>query len=281
MPVLQGMIRSLESFPERGTVEIGCLDVGLGDADRLWLTERGILLAEPTTHLGVPASHLKSYELAFVARPFLREYFPGRDIYMWIDSDVWLQGWWVIEDYRRGALETGMAITHERERAYVFQGWLLGWFAKHMVLGYGPLDGAWLLTRPHLNAGVFALRADAPHWALWQRNYRAAWERTKVVLPHDQFSLNQVVHGGWRSRPKIATTVLPPRYNWICDRGQPMWNDETHALCEPYPPYQTIGAVHLAGPGKVTRYDIRRTGGGSFQALLTQGVQPPAEAQTA
>ncbi len=278
MPVLQGLIRSLEAFPERHFVEIGCLDVGQTDADRVWLGQRGVVLAEPTTHLGVPNERLKPYERAFVARPFLRDYFPGRDIYVWIDSDVWLQGWWVIEAYCRGALETGMAITHERERAYKFQGWLLAWFAKHMLLGYGPLDAAWLLSRPHLNSGLFAMRADSPHWALWVQHYQAAWDRTACFNPHDQFSINRLVYGGALRRAQAKTTILPPRYNWICDRGPPMWNDSTGALCEPYPPYRTIGAVHLAGPGKTTQYDIRRTNGGSFRALLLQGVQPPVAA---
>ena len=277
MPVLKGLVRSLEAFPERADVEIGCLDVGQTEADRAWLAGRGVVLAIPTTHLGVPEQRLRPYERAFVARPFLREYFPGRDVYVWIDSDVWLQGWWVIEAYVAGALATGFAIAHERERAYAFQGWLYAWFAKHMVLGYGPLDGAWLLSRPHLNAGLFALRADSPHWDLWVHHYRAAWERTGTFNPHDQFSINRLVHGGLWSRPKAATTILPPRYNWICDRGPPMWNDAAGALCEPYAPYRTIGAVHLAGPGKTRAYSVRRTGGGCFEAMLLQGVRPPAD----
>lgn len=274
MPTLQGLIRSLEAFPERRDVEIGCLDVGQTGADRAWLADHGVILAEPTTHLGVPDSRLKPHERAFVARPFLRDYFPGRDIYIWIDSDVWLQGWWVIDAYRQGALETGMAIAHERERAYAFQAWLVAWFAKHLVLGYGPLDAAWLLSRPHLNAGLFAMRRDSPHWALWVRHYQAAWDRTGQINPHDQFSINRFVHGGSLSRPAIKTTILPPRYNWICDRGPPMWNDAEETLCEPYPPYRTIGAVHLAGPGKTKSYNVRRTGGGSFEAMLLQGVKP-------
>lgn len=275
MPVLKGLIRSLEAFPGRQDVEIGCLDVGQTDEDRAWLAAHDVIVVEPTTHFGVPIERLKPYERAVVARPFLRDYFPDRDVYIWIDSDVWLQGWWVIDAYRQGALETGIAIAHERERAYAFQGWLFAWFAKHLVLGYGPLDGAWLLSRAHLNAGLFAMRTDSPHWAMWAEHYRAAWDRTSLFTPHDQFSLNRLVHGGATSSPAVRATILPPRYNWICDRGRPMWNDAESALCEPYPPYRVIGAVHLAGPGKTTKYQIHRTGGGSFEALLTQGVVPP------
>src|ERR1700759_2986680 len=121
MPLLKGLIRSLESFPQRKSVEIGCLDVGQTDADRAWLTDHAVIITEPSTHLGVPIERMKSYERAFTARPFLRDYFPGRDVYVWIDSDIWIQGWWVIDAYIQGALDSGLAITHERERAYVFQ----------------------------------------------------------------------------------------------------------------------------------------------------------------
>lgn len=275
MGEMRGLIRSLEAFPERDTIEIGCLDVGQRAEDRDWLSAHGVILATPAVHL-VPPERLLPHERAFVARPFLRDYFPGRDVYIWIDSDVWLQAWWVIDAYRDGALATGMAIAHERERAYALQGWLLAWFAKHFLQGYGILDGTWLLTRPHLNSGLFAMQASAPHWDEWEHHYQAAWNRTAVFNPHDQFSINRMVHGGAFDRPKLRTTILPPRYNWICDRGHPMWNDETESFCEPYPPYRTIGALHLAGPGKRTRYSIHRTRGGTFQARLTQGVQPPA-----
>ena len=274
MPSLRGLISSLQSFPECAEVAIGCLDVGQSDVDRSWLTSQGVLIATPTTHLGVPMDRLKPYERAFVARPFLRDYFPGYDIYIWIDSDVWLQGWWVIDAYCEGARRTGFAIAHERERAYVFQGWLLAWFAKHMVHGYGWLNAAWLLSRPHLNAGLFALRADSPHWALWVQHYQAAWDRTGVFNPHDQFSINRLVHGGFLRRPKAETSILPPRYNWICDRGTPMWDDDAALLCEPYAPYRPIGALHLAGPGKTKAYTVKRTRGGSFEARLVYGVSP-------
>ena len=276
MPVLQGLIRSLESFPERSTVSIGCLDVGQTEADRQWLTDHDISVVSPRSHMGIPLDRLRPYELAVLARPFLPSYFPGFDIYIWIDSDIWLQGWWVIDAYRQGAIDTGFAISHERERAYHFQGWLFGWFAKHMMQGYGPFDAAWLLSRPHLNAGLFAMRADSPHWNQWAELYKRAYDRTGKLTPHDQFSLNRLAYGGMFEKPKLQATILPPRYNWICDRGPPMWSDEANALCEPYAPFRPIGTVHLAGPGKTTRYTIRRTGGGSFEALLLQGLKPPA-----
>ena len=275
LPALKGLIQSIQSFPEHRNVELGCLDVGQTDAGRAWLQEQGFTLCVPDSHFNAPEGQFKPYMRAFAARPFLRDYFPGRDVYLWIDSDVWLQGWWVVDDYCKGALESGFAIAHERERGYRFQGWLFGWFAKHLIKAYGVLDAAWLLSRPHLNAGIFALHKDSPQWDVWRDLYQAAFDRTGSYSPHDQFSVNHMIYGGALSSPLAKATILPPRYNWIVDRGAPMWNDANEVFCEPYPPYRTIGALHLAGPGKTTRYKIRRTGGGEFEALLAQGIRPP------
>ena len=206
---------------------------------------------------------------SFLARPFLPEYFPGYDVYLWIDSDVWLQDDAVLEKYIQGALSSGFAIAHENDRGYRFQAWLLGWTAKHFVLGYGPLTASWLLSRDHLNAGLFAATARAPQWRLWADCYEAAIRRTGALVPHDQFALNRALH---RS-PGLAT-FLDPGCNWICDRGAPMWNDALARFCKPYPPYAAIEALHLAGPAKRRSYEIRRTGGARFQTFIVYGACP-------
>jgi len=48
--------------------------------------------------------------LAFLVRPYLREYFPCYDIYLWIDSDVWLQSPDMLRALIEGAARKGMAI---------------------------------------------------------------------------------------------------------------------------------------------------------------------------
>src|ERR1700737_3121414 len=107
---------------------------------------------------------------------------------------------------------------------------------------------------------MFAIHADAPHWREWARRYEAAIARTGALVPHDQFALNQALHGALFERgPRLETRLLDPTCNWICDRGVPMWNDAEGAFCRPYAPYDSIGVLHLAGPAKRKTYAIRRT----------------------
>jgi len=267
---LRGMLASAAPFLARPGVELACFDIGLEPADRAWLTELGARIAVPHAHFGIDAAAHRPALLSFLARPFLPAYFPGYDVYVWVDSDVWLQDVGVLDDYVAGARERGMAITHETEQSYRFQPRLLGWTAKHFLLGYGAGRGAWLLSRPHLNAGFFAVHADAPHWQAWAHRYQRAIDRTGRLVPHDQFALNDALHA--RGADRLDACILDPVHNWICDRGIPMWNDEAGCFCVPRAPYQPIRALHLAGPGKHTSYDIRRTEGGSFATRLVYGA---------
>lgn len=279
MPLLRSMLASIQPVSSRPGFTVACFDIGLDQADRDWLVAQGHTVVVPGAQFGLdPAKHSAALR-SFLARPFLPDTFPGYDVYVWIDSDVWLQDPGVVDRYVDAAQRMGMSIAHERERAYRVQPWLFGWTAKHFLKGYGPLTGAGLLARRHLNAGFFAAHASAPHWAAWARRYEAAIHRSGALVPHDQFALVQAVHTGASSgRGKLATAILQPENNWICDRGVPMWDDDAGVFCKPYAPYAAIGAMHLAGPAKVTPYVIRRRRGGSFTTFLTHGASPASPA---
>jgi len=277
MPFLRGMLASIRGRLALPSVALACFDIGLEAGDRAWLEAEGAQVVAPRAHLRVTAEGLRPALLSFLARPFLQEYFPGHDVYLWIDSDVWLQDAGTFDTYVDSAMAHGMAIAHERTRAYRLQPWLFGWTAKHFLLGYGPAGAAYLLTRRHLNAGFFAIKAGAPHWAAWATHYERAIGRSGALVPHDQFALNQALHGAVPGRG-LPACLLAPRFNWICDRGIPMWNDEAASFCEPLPPFTPIGALHLAGPAKRTAYQIRRTGGGAFTTCLLHGATPDAPA---
>ena len=274
MPLLKGMLASLAAYRVNSDVAIACFDLGLLAEDRACLEGQGVTIEVPRTHLGLDAGSHSAALRSFLARPFLREYFPGHEVYVWIDSDVWLQDAGVLDDYVAGARRAGMAITHERENSYRFQAWLLGWTTKHFLLGYGLARTVQLLLSPHLNAGFFAIHADAPHWDAWVQCYAAAIERTGKIVPHDQFALNQALLVPPRGQKRLDFCMLAPSHNWICDRGIPMWNDEAAMFCIPRPPFEPIGALHLAGPAKRTRYEIQRSGGGMFVTGLVMGATP-------
>ncbi len=272
MPLLRSLIASLEPLLEKPGYELACFDIGLTDDDKRWLSVYTDKVQRPGAHFGLSASNYNPAHLSFLARPFLREYFPGYDVYVWIDSDIWVQDITVIASYVAGAIKGGMAITHEEERAYRFQFELFGWTAKHFLLGYGPFTATYLLLRAHVNAGMFAMAAEAPQWGAWARRYERAIRRTGALVPHDQFALNHALHA-WDGLCK-PTILLDPSCNWICARGAPMWDDERGLYCKPYPPYEPIKVLHLAGPAKQIASVVKQTKGGSFTSFILRGSSP-------
>lgn len=134
---LKNMIGSLAPVLAAPEVDLACFDLGLDAADLDWLGRYAGAIVPPRTHLGIDAGSHSPALRSFLARPFLREYFPGYDVYVWIDSDIWLQDPGVFATYVDGARASGMAVTHEEEPGYRFQAWLFGWTAKHLYWATG------------------------------------------------------------------------------------------------------------------------------------------------
>jgi hypothetical protein len=276
--LLRGMLATLRPQIENTRYDIACFDIGMTEQQRTWLRAFPARIAQPGAHFGIEAERHSPALLSFLARPFLRDYFPGYDVYVWIDADLWFQDPAVLDRYISGASALDFAITHESERAYRFQPRLFGWTAKHFLLGYGALTGCWLLSRRHVNAGFFAAHVDAPHWQAWADRYQAAILRTSSLVPHDQFALVQALHAATPEGGVLPITWLDPGCNWIVERGPPMWNDELGVFCKPYSPYEPISVLHLAGPGKRNVYAVRRAGGGVFQTRILPGASPTCPA---
>jgi hypothetical protein len=257
------LIASIEACCPSPTA-IGFCDFGITAEQRDWLRSRDVVVKRPETGLalGGPAEEWQA-SMGYLSRPFLRENFPGFSTYIWLDADVWLQNWQGIQALRDAAAASGAAMIRQNEQAYRLWPWLLGWQLKNFVRGYGVAPGLWLASRPHINNGVFAMQADAPHWDRWRAHYQRAFGRTRRAAPHDQFSLNAAVY-----LDRLDTEFLPATCNWICDLAAPMWNAEQGMYCIPYAPFTPIAILHLAGPAKTRSFDIMATDGTSRHGPL-------------
>jgi hypothetical protein len=216
-------------------------------------TER---IVRPGWDLDVPHSQRKDGDLGRIARPFLQRYFAGFSHYVWIDADIWVQDSQFIEDYLEAARKSGFAVVKEREPAYRIQPWLLAWTVKNSVAMYGVCRGLHLCFCEPINNGVFALAADAPHWASWAKYYQEGLRRSGKL--YSQFSMAAAIH-----LDRLPVTYMPGTHNWICDRGFPTWDAKRKLFCAPYPGGAPISVMHLAGPAKKGRYRVATTDGRS------------------
>jgi hypothetical protein len=254
--LLKGMVTSVLSHrPHVGPV-LGCFDLGLTDEQREWLRGQGVEVKVPITGLKHGVTEDLQGKLGYLARPFLRENFPGYKVYIWLDADTWLQDWATVDLLEAEASAVGGAFVCETDADYPFRPDLFGWKAINFRRGYGLLTGIRLLLYPHINNGVFALRADAPHWEIWRGYYQAAIDRCGRYAPFDQFGLNAAVR-----LQRLPAAFLPATSNWICDLALPVWNDKTSRFSKPGQPATPISVMHLAGLAKTGSKNVRTTNG--------------------
>lgn len=251
--LVQGVIRSVREKPQGRGLAIAVLDLGLTFKQVDVLRQQVEFIFDPPwEHSFPPSAQIPSHYRALFSRPYFRQYFPGFDTYFWIDADAWVEDWSAVDLFLRGAAKRGMAVVQEIDRSNrVICGGLAGvmkewndWYGSH----FGPEMGRTMMNYPMINAGVYALRHDAPHWELW-RDRLAAGLKVSCSNLADQLALNVVIY---REGMLRHTELLPAWCNWMCHCCLPAWDPVAQRLVEPYLPHTPIGILHLSGEKRET-----------------------------
>ena len=96
-----------------------------------------------------------------------------------MDADTWLQDWTAAELLIQGAEKSGLAIVPQTDRAYgksMRLKWLgpFPWKARSFYYSnarkaFGGKTARRLFPYATVNAGVFAMSGNTPHWERWQK----------------------------------------------------------------------------------------------------------------
>jgi SAM-dependent methyltransferase/predicted O-methyltransferase YrrM/lipopolysaccharide biosynthesis glycosyltransferase len=246
--LVQGTILSVREKPEGENVAIGFFDLGCTPEQLQWLETQVNIIKKPDWDFDFPnRNEAPHYLKGLLARPFLREYFPNFDIYLWIDADAWVQDWQAVEQLVKGAAKRGLAVVPELDRGYYLAYGKLPWYWEFVYRDYQAAFGEevaqQLHSYPTINAGVFALHKNAAHWELWAE-YLSQGLQQHVSLMTDQIALNRLVYG---TELFDKTEMLPARCNWSCNFGLPVWDKHQACFVEPYLPQEAIGILHITG----------------------------------
>lgn len=243
MPLCGGLLMSLKRL---GILQIGCLDVGLSEQNRNWIAGQVTHIVKPRWDLPVAAEtrENESFYRAMTARPFLPAYFPGYDLYIWIDADAWVQERFVF-DYLFAAAEAGaLAIVPELDRAYR-QERANRWRVHRLTRYYSAEAASHIVSERYYNSGVFALRGDAPHWSHWRKHFLDGLVATRGELVCDQTALNYAI---WADSLPVAP--LPASCNWLCHLAFPNFDPALKKFHEPCVPHSALGVLHLVSETK-------------------------------
>jgi hypothetical protein len=270
-PLLRGLVESLQQISPRPYSALACFDLGLGASSRVWLEQYAVHVATPGWDLPV-AESLKETQpdlRALTVRPFLPEYFPGYDIYLWIDSDAWVQQRFAVDWYIEGASRGALAATPQVHHAYRQALSGLNWRMQRMHAYFGKDAAQRVLSETYINAGVFALPAEAAHWAEWAKSFRTGLKESNGLVCCDQTALNYAV---WTHQ--LPFQPLPALCNWLCHLAFPYFDEKRQLLCEPAIPRQPIGIVHLSANTKDITIERGENGDGGTMSLRFPGKTP-------
>ncbi len=272
--LMRDCIESLQATEQGRALALGVLDCGLTEEQRDWCRERGAILVVPQWDFDFPGrDSLKDGYKALTARPFLPRYFPGFDLYLWIDGDCWVQQGDAVALFLAAARTGALAVAPEIHRSMRHY--------RHAWQEFSSINGAAfeacfdgeiaqrLIRYPLINAGVFALSADAPHWAGWAGLLGEALQRSTNMT--DQVALNVLVYDrGFSCEP------LPSRCNWPVHHATPAWDAGRGLFVEPAMPYEALGILHLTIYTKrMPTLDVREVGGPQAGLVRARSLRWP------
>ena len=251
--LLNDLIDSIKRFKESDNSAICILDAGLTKEQKEILSLKVDEIKSAEWDIEVPDFKVKGKEWlkSQVSRAFLPKYFPNYEKYLWIDADAWVNSWETIELYYKGCEKNKLSIATSADRAYgrvLRAEWFLGSFAriksqnyKHAKSsGFSESIARQVALKPHLNIGVFALQANAPHWQIWQKNLKIALSAGKI-WGSEQIAMNITIYCDQQE-----VEILPAYCNWTLIEVL-KFDTKQNTLVEPYLPNHKIGIVHFAG----------------------------------
>jgi lipopolysaccharide biosynthesis glycosyltransferase len=273
----QSCIRSIADNAGRHGKKFAFFDLGCTEQQLAWIGSKVDEIRQPDWDFEFPGrSETPSYLKGLLARPFLARYFPGHEVYIWIDADAWVHDWNAMECLRQAASASrGLAIVAEVDRCSFRQYGRLpdywrqsyGWYER----AFGEEMANRLCSFPMLNAGVFGAHIEAPHWTNWKERLDQALQRARTAMT-DQLALNVSVYCDLRL---THTELLPMWCNWTTHNGLPKWSTESNCLVEPYMPRHKIGILHMTTRDKSHQRQLATTDGNSVTVDLTYPLQFP------
>jgi lipopolysaccharide biosynthesis glycosyltransferase len=255
-PLLMGLISSIHKCSDIYSDDIGVLDLGLADQTLRRLSQKVTHVVCPGWDLPVEQGvrDSKPHLRASFARPFLPKYFPGYDLYLWLDADTWLQEKYPLEWFFDAAANGAIGVAPELDRSYVLNPSTVQWRKNRLAAYFGEQAKALLETNYYYNSGAFSLRLDAPHWRAWGKYFEIGLKSSSGIFS-DQTALNYAI---WREN--LPVHPLPASCNWLCHLALPGVDLKSRKFVEPHIPGRPLGLIHMTADFKDFRYQIKHKG---------------------
>jgi lipopolysaccharide biosynthesis glycosyltransferase len=230
----------------RQRADICALALKLNPDDRDWLESQGVIVRDDLgclPHLnGMPI-----YGYAQVCRPFLRELFPGYDVYMWVDADIRFVGEEAFDVYLTHSLlpQNPVVICQKIDGSYAIVTCPDRVWGYHKMKNdriqpvYGEKVAEQLRYFYNYNSGIWAMHRDSALWGLFKEALLCGLKHGFVHM-REQDAMNVAILK-WSQSP----VLLPPTMNWLCGLSLPEFNPGRDRFVRPQYPNEPISVLHL------------------------------------
>lgn len=251
-PLLEELIASVNDHPAGKGFAFNIIDGGMTPDQIKALESNGAKVHQADWPAPLKAEDLKGKEYlkGCVLRPFIPQIIPNYDLYIWLDSDTWVQNWRAIELLIEGAQKDKMCCSILIDRAFPKSArikWVAGLPLKPRSFYYSNAKKAFgrdmariLFGYNVVSAGAFALKKEAPHWKHWQNLI------SKALIKGNVFTAEQLTLGIMAHLDGLPMEYLPSWCHWPLNFDV-LWDKERKLFVEPYLPHEPIGILHLSG----------------------------------
>jgi hypothetical protein len=207
----------------------------------------------------IPGRQRDGYILAALGiKPHVPEFFPGFDIYVWLDGDTWVQNAAGVEQLIHCAQLADICLHPEADPNYFDRRVPDPHSARVYMSLYGRAETEKNLPYTMLNAGVFAARAQSPMWSKWKQalaDIADRWARGEQPFFSDQIPLHWLIATG-----QVSVCPLRAVNNWLVYHATPAVNFERKRLLAPTFPHEEINIVHLVASAKNAKFRLGDSG---------------------
>jgi hypothetical protein len=261
-PLAKGLVLSISTQANSDEFALRMIDIGCSADTRSWMLCHNVSIMKFDRAHYLPsiarAASIKPYQDAQLCRPFLPQIFPGYPVYVWIDSDIWIQSLDTVRLYREIALQTPAKVpisplidasyAFNYRQASEFTGYAKTWYHD----AYGPTIASTYFDRAILSSGLFAMTAGNALWGAWAREIKSIVNRS--FSSHASFHLAEQTALNYLLYAQDKFVPLDAIHNYNCHVGCAKRMSDGAVRID-LPPHRSIGAIHLSWSSKMmSRY---------------------------
>tara|TARA_B100001057_G_scaffold133119_1_gene132560 strand:+ start:1603 stop:2499 length:897 start_codon:yes stop_codon:yes gene_type:complete len=232
-------------------IKISVLDGGLSSEQINFLQSKDIDVIDPgwpDTVTKVRAGN-KRYLRVELAKANLDKIFPNADYLFWVDADAWFQNNTALDIVRLAIKKGKLAIVSQASRLqshHMSVKKIFGPFYLLKNILYKNASKAklsrkivnQLICRPTLNAGIFAIAKNAPHWDRLRYWQQILIKNNRISL----FTTTQLALGIVSYHEELGYEALPEICNYM---GPYRWSTELNLFVDYYAPYEAVSIIHM------------------------------------